>query len=68
MRVAHDLTAFTVRLKLDNFENLTGSWSSLVGFCVRDAEIARSNRADPTIIPALHSARTDTSMKNHTTA
>jgi hypothetical protein len=31
------------------FEHLVGMWPSLVGHCVRDAGVARSNRAIPTI-------------------
>ncbi len=30
-----------------------GMWPSLVGHCVRDAGVARSNRAIPTIFKAL---------------
>ena len=38
----------SVKLKLGIFYGSLGSWSSLVWFCVWDAEVARSNLADPT--------------------
>ncbi len=48
--VVSQINKWTFGNKLYNVLGRVGMWPSLVGHCVRDAGVARSNRAIPTIL------------------